>query len=132
MDMATSVFSNGKLGIARRQGRAVPPGAFLDKEGRPSTNPEDWAAGGPMLPAGGYKGYALGLLNLFLAALSMVGVSAGERVSGTFFLALNVDAFQPLEEYAHRSVRRPAEGRANARWCRGDPAAGRAFRSHGG
>ena len=104
MDMATSVFSNGKLGIARREGRPVPPGAFLDTQGRPSTNPDDWAAGGPMLPAGGYKGYALGLLNLFLAALSMTGVPAGERVSGTFFLALNVTAFQPPEEYARRAA----------------------------
>jgi len=104
MDMATSVFSNGKIGLARREGRQLPPGSILDKEGRPSTDPEAWAAGGPMLPAGGYKGYALGLLNLFLAALSMAGVPAGERVSGTFFLALNVAAFQPPDEYAQRAA----------------------------
>jgi hydroxycarboxylate dehydrogenase B len=104
MDMATSVLSNGKIGIARREGRPLPPGAILDKEGRPTTNPDDWAAGGPMLPAGGYKGYALSLLNLFLAALSMAGVPAGERVSGTFFLAVDIGAFQPLEEYATRTA----------------------------
>ena len=104
MDMATSVLSNGKIGIARREGRQLPPGTILDKEGRPSTDPDDWAAGGPMLPAGGYKGYALSLLNLFLAALSMTGVAPGERVSGTFFLALDVAAFQPLEEYAQRTA----------------------------
>ena len=57
-----------------------------------------------MLPAGGYKGYALGLLNLFLAALSMAGVPAGERISGTFFLAVDVAAFQPPEEYARRTA----------------------------
>jgi hydroxycarboxylate dehydrogenase B len=102
MDMATSVFSNGKIGIARREGRQLPPGAILDKEGRPTTDPDDWAAGGPMLPAGGYKGYALGLFNLMLAALAMSGVPAGERVSGTFFLAIDVTAFQPLEEYTTR------------------------------
>lgn len=102
MDMATSVLSNGKIGIARREGRPLPPGAILDKEGRPSTDPDDWAAGGPMLPAGGYKGYALGLFNLMLAALAMAGVPAGERVSGTFFLAIDVTAFQPLEEYTAR------------------------------
>ena len=104
MDMATSVLSNGKIGIARREGRSLPAGAILDKAGRPSTDPEDWAAGGPMLPAGGYKGYALGLLDLFLAALSMTGVPAGERVSGTFFLAIEIAAFQPLEEYAARTA----------------------------
>jgi uncharacterized oxidoreductase len=104
MDMATSVYSNGKLGIARREGRALPPGAILDRSGRPSTDPEDWAAGGPMLPAGGYKGYALSLLNLFTAALAMAGAPAGERIAGTFYLALDVTAFQPLEEYAQRTA----------------------------
>jgi LDH2 family malate/lactate/ureidoglycolate dehydrogenase len=104
MDMATSVFSNGKIGIARREGRPLPPGAILDREGRPSTDPEAWAAGGPMLPAGGYKGYALALLNLFLASLSMAGVPAGERISGTFFLAIDVAAFQPLEEFTARAA----------------------------
>jgi LDH2 family malate/lactate/ureidoglycolate dehydrogenase len=104
MDMATSVLSNGKIGIARREGRPLPPGAILDKEGRPSVDPDDWAAGGPMLPAGGYKGYALSLFNLFLAALAMAGVAPGERIAGTFFLALDVAAFQPLEEYARRTA----------------------------
>ncbi|HEV2125509.1 MAG TPA: Ldh family oxidoreductase [Chloroflexota bacterium] len=103
MDMATSVLSNGKIGIARREGHSLPPGAILDKEGRPSTDPADWAAGGPMLPAGGYKGYALSLLNLFLAALSMTGMPAGDRISGTFFLAVDIAAFQPLEEYTART-----------------------------
>ena len=102
MDMATSVFSNGKIGIARKQGRALPPGAILDKAGRPRTNPYDWAAGGPMLPAGGYKGYALSLLNLFTAALAMTGAAAGDRIAGTFYLAIDVTAFQPLDEYAAR------------------------------
>lgn len=104
MDMATSVFSNGKIGIARREGRRLPPGAILDKEGHPSTDPDDWAAGGPMLPAGGYKGYALSLLNLFTAALAMAGVPAGERIAGMFFLAIDVAAFQPLEQFAARTA----------------------------
>ena len=104
MDMATSVFSNGKIGIARREGRQLPPGAILDKEGRPTTNPDDWAAGGPMLPAGGYKGYALSLLNLFLGALAMTGAPPGERIFGIFFLAVDVAAFQPLDEFQARTA----------------------------
>jgi LDH2 family malate/lactate/ureidoglycolate dehydrogenase len=74
----------------------------LDKAGRPSDDPEDWAAGGAMLTAGGYKGYALSLLNLFLGALAMTGVPAGERINGHFFLAIDIAAFQPVEEYAAR------------------------------
>ncbi|HET7768282.1 MAG TPA: Ldh family oxidoreductase [Chloroflexota bacterium] len=101
MDMATSVFSNGKLGVFRKQGRQLPPGAVLNKDGRPTTDP---AAGGPNLPAGGYKGYALSLLNLFTAALAMAGAPAGERIAGTFYLALDVTAFQPLAEYAQRTA----------------------------
>jgi hydroxycarboxylate dehydrogenase B len=101
MDMATSVFSNGKVGIYRKQGRRLPAGALLTKEGQHTTDPD---AGGPNLPAGGYKGYALSLLNLFTAALAMTGAPDGERIAGTFYLALDVAAFQPLEEYAQRTA----------------------------
>jgi uncharacterized oxidoreductase len=101
MDMATSVFSNGKVAIYRKQGRRLPPGALLTKDGQQTTDPD---AGGANLPAGGYKGYALSLLNLFTAALAMVGAPMGERIAGTFYLALDVAAFQPLEEYARRTA----------------------------
>jgi LDH2 family malate/lactate/ureidoglycolate dehydrogenase len=57
-----------------------------------------------MLPAGGYKGYALSLLNLFLGALAMTGIAPGERIFGIFFLAIDIGAFQPLEEFQARTA----------------------------
>ena len=61
-----------RIGIARREGRQLPPGAILNKASQPSTDPDDWASGGPMLPAGGYKGYALPLLTATPALLRAV------------------------------------------------------------
>lgn len=58
-DMGTGVISVGKLGQARRAGRAIPAGAALDANGNPTTDPR--AAQIP-LPLGGPKGSGLALM----------------------------------------------------------------------
>ncbi len=65
IDMATSVVAMGKVEIQKRAGREIPDGWALDREGRPTRDP-DLALEGMMLPLGGfaetsgYKGYGLG------------------------------------------------------------------------
>jgi LDH2 family malate/lactate/ureidoglycolate dehydrogenase len=64
LDMATSVVAGGKVEVARRAGRPIPDGWALDRDGRPTTDPQA-ALDGMMLPLGGpaetagYKGYGL-------------------------------------------------------------------------
>ena len=60
LDIATSVVAEGKLQVARSKNAELPPGYIVDKEGRPSTNPNDFYDGGFLLPFGGHKGYGLG------------------------------------------------------------------------
>ena len=39
LDMSTSTSSRGKLGVAKATGQPLPPGIALDRDGRPTTDP---------------------------------------------------------------------------------------------
>ena len=62
VDFATTASAEGKLKVARAKGAQVPPNTIIDKNGNPTTDPEDFYDGGMLLPFGGHKGYALSLL----------------------------------------------------------------------
>jgi LDH2 family malate/lactate/ureidoglycolate dehydrogenase len=61
-DFATSAVAAGKISVARAKKVPLPTGSLQDSEGRPSTEPEDYARGGTLLPFGGHKGYALAVV----------------------------------------------------------------------
>lgn len=65
-DFATSAGARAEIALRRQQGRALPPGWGLDREGRPSTDPAAVLAGA-MLPFGGHKGSALATMIELLA-----------------------------------------------------------------
>ena len=75
VDFATTVVAEGKVRVARAKREALPPGCIVDKEGRPSTDPEDFYAGGMLLPFGGHKGYGLALGAALLGGLAAIGES---------------------------------------------------------
>jgi uncharacterized oxidoreductase len=105
LDFSTSVVASGKIRIARDKGEEVPEGWILNREGQPTRQPQDYYAGGSLLPFAGHKGYALGLLvevlgGLLTGAGTPVLPSSGYEVgNGVFLIALNVDAFRPLAEF---------------------------------
>ena len=90
--------------MARSKGLELPEGAIVDKHGQPSTQPEDFADGGFLLPFGGHKGYALSLF------FSLMGGLAGDfnaeltSMAGLFMQVYDVAAFTHLESY-QRNVR---------------------------
>jgi uncharacterized oxidoreductase len=102
-DFATSAVAHGKVQVAMDEGHDIPLGWILDKEGRATQNPKDLFDGGMMLPFGGHKGYALGVIvELLGGGLSGAGVSLqpGYQPSqGTVMVAINVEAFQPLDAF---------------------------------
>lgn len=61
-DFATSMLAGGWLYAARSAGARLPAGALIDAAGRPSTDPEDYFAGGAILPRGGPMGYGLAVM----------------------------------------------------------------------
>ena len=76
-DMATSAMAMGDVMVAARDGKKVPLGTGLNKEGKETTNPKEITkgSGGVLLPFAGYKGSAIAM---------MVELLAGALVGETF------------------------------------------------
>ena len=55
IDLATSTAAYGKIEIAMRAGKQIPEGWVIDRDGRPTRNGADLAAGGALLPLGGTR-----------------------------------------------------------------------------
>ena len=94
VDMTTSSVAEGKLRVASAAGRSIPEGWVLDKEGNPTTNPDDYYQGGAMLTMGGHKGYGLSLAIDLLAGAFTGGktVSPDETVNRNNMLSIFMDS----------------------------------------
>lgn len=66
VDWATSVVAMGRVQQLAREGQPLPPGAAVDAQGQPTTDPQAVAA---LTTFGGHKGYGLSLINELVAAL---------------------------------------------------------------
>jgi uncharacterized oxidoreductase len=106
-DMATSVWAEGKLRVLRASGTAAPERTLLDKEGRPTTDAEDFYAGGAILPLGGrqgYKGYLLNFMVEVLAGLLTGGGYVGRDENAAFsnctmIIVIDVSRFRELPAF---------------------------------
>src|SRR5437764_14510963 len=78
LDMATTVAAYGKVKVAAQQGKTMPEGWMIDRQGEPLTDPSR-ADDGFLLPIGGYKGAALALMFGLLAG-TLNGAANGEDV----------------------------------------------------
>jgi LDH2 family malate/lactate/ureidoglycolate dehydrogenase len=112
LDMATSTVAIGKIAIAKREGKSIPPGWAVDELGRPETDPVAALEADPkrLTPLGGtrelgsHKGYGLAMMVEILGSIlsdSYIGgysLETGERGKflnlGHFFLAIDPVAFR--------------------------------------
>ncbi len=103
LDVATAGIAEGKLRVARSRGFPVPAGNVVDIEGRPTTDPADFYAGGALVPFGGHKGSGLSLLAQFigrgLAGLDPSAYDGPRGVNGPFILAIDIARFSDPEEF---------------------------------
>ena len=67
-DQASSAMANGDVQIARREGRQLPPGTGIDKDGNPTTDPNAVLEGGALLPFGGHKGSSIAMMMEIMGA----------------------------------------------------------------
>ena len=82
LDCTTSVTAEGKVRVARFAGKELPRGQILDREGRPSTRPDDFYDGGSMLPLGadmGHKGYGMSVIVDLVGAMLAGGHAGAAR-----------------------------------------------------
>ncbi len=113
-DASTSAVAEGKVRLARAKGVSLPPGCIIDRDGTPSTNPDDFYNGGALLSfggeVGGHKAYGLAMASALIGGLAMIGdddpsfmgADAGGhgRIGGVFLVVIDPAAFGPLEDYA--------------------------------
>jgi uncharacterized oxidoreductase len=91
--------------VYKARGEKLPDNWILDKEGRPSNDPNDLYDGGCVLPIGGtvgHKGYSLAFFTDILSGILSQGGFAGNPVgqfsNATLILALDIERFLPLAE----------------------------------
>ncbi len=109
LDIATTVVSYGTVKANRLQGRDMPAGWMIDKQGRPLTDSAK-STEGLLLPIGGHKGSGLALV-LGLLAGTLNGAAFGRDVvdfnyddetacdTGHFIIALDVNRFLPIAAF---------------------------------
>ncbi len=121
IDMATTAAAYGKVEMAIRKGIQIPEGWAIGPDGRGTTNPNEVANGGALLPLGstrelgGHKGYCLAaMVDLLSGPLGGANwgpftpaftVSHGEPERqvgiglGHFFGAMQIEAFIDADEF---------------------------------
>lgn len=67
-DQASSAMANGDVQIAAREGRPLPPGTGVDRDGRPTTDAKAVLDGGSLLPFGGHKGSSIAMMMEIMGA----------------------------------------------------------------
>lgn len=105
LDQSASVVAKSEVILRARRGEPIPEGWALDAEGQPTADPVA-ALQGSMLPAGGQKGFGVGLLVEVLAsalagatpsreAAPFSGPVGGPPATGQCFIAIDPSAHAP-------------------------------------
>jgi len=77
-DQASSAMANGDVQIAAREGRLLPEGMGVDRNGNPTRDPKAVLDGGALVTFGGHKGSAIALMVEILGAALTGGYFSGE------------------------------------------------------
>jgi len=77
MDFSTGMIAGGWIYAAQSAGALLPEGCVVDRDGKPTRDPNDYFNGGAILPMGEHKGFALSLVAELIAE-AMLGPSSPE------------------------------------------------------
>jgi uncharacterized oxidoreductase len=76
-DGSTSTIAEGNVRVARAKKAQLPPDCIIGPDGSATTDPEQFYAGGALVPLGGkvagHKGYGLAMASALVGALAMIG-----------------------------------------------------------
>jgi LDH2 family malate/lactate/ureidoglycolate dehydrogenase len=111
MDMANTGVARGKIYLARQNRRPIPLGWAIDAAGEPTTDPQA-AIDGIILPMAEHKGYAIATIvdilsgvltgSGFLSQVHSPYKTAEKSNCGHLMIAMDIAAFQPLQEFNAR------------------------------
>ncbi|MGI8423034.1 MAG: Ldh family oxidoreductase [Chloroflexota bacterium] len=108
LDMAPSVVAGSKVQMAQARGEKMPLDWAFDAAGNPTDDPEAAFKEGTLAPIGGPKGVGLGIAAEILCAVlsgGRYGEDQGERGGGQVVQAVDIEHFQPLDEFKRRMDR---------------------------
>jgi LDH2 family malate/lactate/ureidoglycolate dehydrogenase len=111
LDIANTAVARGKIYLARQKGLPIPTGWAINEEGDPTTDPVE-ALRGITLPMAEHKGYAISVMMDMLSGI-LSGSQFGKGVTGPYqaehpggvghlMIVMNIEAFQPLQEFNAR------------------------------
>ena len=102
LDAATAEAAEGKIRVLRSQGKKAETKCIIDSGGNPSDSPDDYYAGGALIPFGGHKGSGIAVM-IDLLAGSVSSHSAldprFERGNGLLVLAFDPSRFPNFDPY---------------------------------
>jgi len=113
-DAAMSTVAGGKVYAARMLGKPIPGDWLIGRDGRPTTDASLYPDAAFLAPMSGHKGYALAILIETLSSLLNGGAVTWQIGSWIYiapsqpschsaaFLAIDVAAMQPLDEFVER------------------------------
>jgi LDH2 family malate/lactate/ureidoglycolate dehydrogenase len=111
LDIAFGATAHGKIRVFHQKGHPIPEGWAFDAEGQPTTDAAA-ALKGLIQPIGGHKGVGLGIIFGMLSTLlsgASYGTELGNMVDGSraghdghLFMAIDIDAFQPVDSVKAR------------------------------
>lgn len=110
LDFATSIAAEGKLRVYRSKGELLPDFWVLDRDGKPSRDPNDYYNGGALLPiggiVGGHKGYALSFMVTMLGAImgssAMKDRNVETQISGSTLLVIDLGGMGNIGEITEK------------------------------
>lgn len=113
LDMATSVCAGNKLENAMNEGKQVPLGLGLDRDGRPTTDPQEILRHGSQLPFGGAKGSGIAGMIAIMSGMLSGGAYRDDVVAlcrdkskpsnfGSYINVVDISKFMEMGEFAGR------------------------------
>jgi len=125
IDQSASVVAKSEISVRAKSGEKIPEGWAFDPDGKITTD-ASVALKGTMAPAGGYKGFGMGLFveimsacltgsNLGIEASSFANDQGGPPGTGQFFIAINPEKFSSTFEDKIEKIIRSVESQEKAR-----------------
>ena len=111
-DIATTRVAGGKIQLAHSKGQELPAGWIIDKDGNPSTDPDDYYDGGALLPFGEHKGFGLMVASEILGRIlpgseeyvEDRGGGVHHAKQGAALIAVDAGVFTSAEQFSSRTT----------------------------